>query len=96
MGQLILSNQGQDFVAMIEKVTEGMVDLSFRDSQALGYFGNGFALAVQRDDMAHRHSQTVDHWFPAADAFKANDVRMIGFQKVGHATFSKSQILPQL
>jgi hypothetical protein len=88
MGLLFLSDEREDFVAMVEEVAERVEDLGLGDAQRLGDLQDGFAAPVQRDHVADGHPQPVDYGFAAADAFQPDDVRMLGLDGFGHALAS--------
>jgi hypothetical protein len=85
MGLLFLSDEGQDFVAVVEEVTQRVEDLGLRDAEGFGDFENSFAPLVQRNHVADGHAQAVDQWLAAADAFATNDVWVFGLHRFGHA-----------
>lgn len=88
MGLLFLGDQREDFVAVVEEVAQRVEDLGLGDAQRLGDLQGRLAEPVQRDDMADRHPQPVDHGFAAADAFQPNDVRVLSPDGLGYALAS--------
>jgi hypothetical protein len=91
MGLLFLSDEREDFVAMVEEVTQGMEDLGLGDAQRFGNFQDRFTAPVQRDDMADGYPQPIDHGLAAANAFKPDDVRMLGLDSLGHGLASEGK-----
>lgn len=77
MGLLFLIDQRLNLIAMVREVAEGMKNLRLGDAESLGDVGNGFATQVKSGDMAHRDAQVVYNRFAAANAFNANNVRML-------------------
>src|SRR5262245_47872008 len=88
MGLLFQSNEPQDLVAVVEEVAKRVEHLGLRDAQGLSDVEDRFAALVQRNDVANRHTQAVDHRFAPADAFEAHDVWVLGLNNLGHAASS--------
>jgi hypothetical protein len=80
MGLLFLRDQSQDFVAMVEEITQRVEYLRFGDVQGLGNFDNRFPALMQCHNVADGHAQSVDHRLSAAEGLEANDVWMFGLQ----------------
>src|ERR1019366_2848186 len=84
MGLLFLSDEGGNLAAMVEEITQAVENLGLGEVQSIRNFENGFALKIKRRHMANRDAQAVDDRLAAANAFTANDVRMIGFCDHSH------------
>jgi len=96
MGLFFLGNEREDFVAMVAEVTQGVEDLRLGDSQGIRDGGNGFALLMQRDHVAHAHPQSVNHRLAAANACQANNVGVFGLYGFGHPHASQEKIVTPL
>jgi hypothetical protein len=94
MGLLFQGDQRQDFVTVIEEVTQRVENLSLGDAQRLGDVENRFAPLMQGDNVADGHPQAVNHWLTPANAFEANDVGVFGPYSIGHSDFSAIEGLP--
>jgi hypothetical protein len=93
MGLLFPGDEREDFVAMIEEVTERVEDLSLGDAQGLGDIEDRFAALMQRDHVTDCHAQPVDHRLAAADAFQTDNVGVLGLHGFGHADCSDKKRL---
>jgi hypothetical protein len=93
MGLLFLGDERPDLVPMVEKVAQRVENLGLADAQRLGDLQDRFAAPVQGSDVADGHAQAVDQGLAAADAFEADDVRMFGFDGLGHALASEGKDL---
>src|SRR6516162_5120511 len=85
MGLFFLGDQRQDFITMVEEITQRVENLRLGDAQRLGDIQDRFALPMQRHDVANGHTQAIDYRLAAADAFEANDMRMFGLHSLWHA-----------
>jgi hypothetical protein len=91
MGVLFLGDEREDFVAMIEEVAQRVEHLGLGDAQGLGNLENRFTAPVQRRNVPDRHAQPIDHGLTAADALKADDVRVLSSHGFSHARGSKQK-----
>jgi hypothetical protein len=88
MGLLFPGDEREDFVAMIEEVTERVEDLSLGDAQGLGDLDNRFTALAQSHHVTDGHAQPVDHRLAAAHAFQPDDVGVLGLYRFGHVDCS--------
>jgi hypothetical protein len=84
MGQLFLGDERQDFVAMVEEVTERVENLGLGYAQSFSNLQNGFAALMQGNHVADSDAQGIDNRFAAADAREAHDVRVLALHCIGH------------
>jgi hypothetical protein len=96
MGLLFLGDEREDFVAMVEEVAQGVEDLGLGNAEGLGNLQDRFAAPVQRGHVADGHPQAVDDGLAAANAWEADDVRVLGLDGLGLAFASREKDLNPL
>ena len=89
MRLFFLGDKPQDLLAMIGEITQCVEDLGLGNPECLGDLDKRLALPVQRDHVTDRYPQSIDYRLAAANAFKADNVRMLGPHGLGHARSSK-------
>jgi hypothetical protein len=89
MGLFFLGNEREDFIAMVEEITQRVEDLGLGNAQGLGDVEDRFALLMERDHVPDGHAQSINHRLAAADAFQPDDVRVFGLNRFGHVDLSE-------
>src|SRR5262249_21228819 len=83
-GLLFLSVQRVDLVTVIEVIAQPVEDLGLGEPKGLGDHQDGLPAQVEGGDVTHRDAETIDHRLAAADALPKDDVRVFGFDDLGH------------
>jgi hypothetical protein len=81
MGVVFQGDERQDFVSVVEEVTEGVEDLGLGEVQGLGNLEDG---SPRWCNVTTWRTATANRRLPAHLAFESNDMRVFGFHRLRH------------
>jgi hypothetical protein len=91
MGLFFFGDGRQNLVAMIEEIAERVEDLCLVQSQGFHYFRDRFPAPMKSSDVSNGDAQPVNYGLATANAFVANDMRMLSLYGIGHSLSVKER-----